>query len=205
MLIGIPAGIITAVRRGKLVDSVITACSNIGIAVPVFWLGVLLIYVFGVHLGWLPVSGYTSPFENLGLSLRKMVMPVACLSLFQIAILARQTRSSMLEVIQQDYIRTAWSKGLSERIVIIRHALKNAFIPVITVGGVLVAQLVGGAVLTETIFNIPGMGRLIVTGVLQNDYVVVQGCTLMVALVVAFINLIVDISYAWLDPRIRLN
>ena len=205
MVIGIPAGIITAVRRGKLLDSVITACSNIGIAVPVFWLGVLLIYVFGVHLGWLPVSGYTSPFENLGLSLRKMVMPVACLSLFQIAILARQTRSSMLEVIQQDYIRTAWSKGLSERIVIIRHALKNAFIPVITVGGVLVAQLVGGAVLTETIFNIPGMGRLIVTGVLQNDYVVVQGCTLVVALVVAFINLIVDISYAWLDPRIRLN
>jgi len=205
MLIGIPAGIITAVRRGKLIDSVITACSNIGIAVPVFWLGVLLIYVFGVHLGWLPVSGYTSPFENLGLSLRKVVMPVACLSLFQIAILARQTRSSMLEVIQQDYIRTAWSKGLSERIVIMRHALKNAFIPVITVGGVLVAQLVGGAVLTETIFNIPGMGRLIVTGVLQNDYVVVQGCTLVVALVVAFINLIVDISYAWLDPRIRLN
>jgi peptide/nickel transport system permease protein len=205
MLIGIPAGIITAVRRGKLLDSVITACSNIGIAIPVFWLGVLLIYVFGVHLGWLPVSGYTSPFENLGLSLRKVVMPVACLSLFQIAILARQTRSSMLEVIQQDYIRTAWSKGLSERIVIIRHALKNAFIPVITVGGVLVAQLVGGAVLTETIFNIPGMGRLIVTGVLQNDYVVVQGCTLVVALVVAFINLIVDISYAWLDPRIRLN
>ena len=205
MLIGIPAGIITAVRRGKLIDSVITACSNIGIAVPVFWLGVLLIYVFGVHLGWLHVSGYTSPFENLGLSLRKVVMPVACLSLFQIAILARQTRSSMLEVIQQDYIRTAWSKGLSERIVIMRHALKNAFIPVITVGGVLVAQLVGGAVLTETIFNIPGMGRLIVTGVLQNDYVVVQGCTLVVALVVAFINLIVDISYAWLDPRIRLN
>jgi peptide/nickel transport system permease protein len=205
MMIGIPAGIVTAVRRGKFLDSAITACSNIGIAIPVFWLGVLLIYVFGVHLGWLPVSGYTSPFENLGLSLRKMVMPVACLSLFQIAILARQTRSSMLEVIQQDYIRTAWSKGLGERIVIIRHALKNAFIPVITVGGVLVAQLVGGAVLTETIFNIPGMGRLIVTGVLQNDYVVVQGCTLVVALVVAFINLVVDISYAWLDPRIRLN
>jgi len=205
MMIGIPAGIVTAVRRGKFLDSAITACSNIGIAIPVFWLGVLLIYVFGVHLGWLPVSGYTSPFENLSLSLRKMVMPVACLSLFQIAILARQTRSSMLEVIQQDYIRTAWSKGLGARIVIIRHALKNAFIPVITVGGVLVAQLVGGAVLTETIFNIPGMGRLIVTGVLQNDYVVVQGCTLVVALVVAFINLVVDISYAWLDPRIRLN
>jgi peptide/nickel transport system permease protein len=205
MLLGIPAGIVTAIRRGKILDSVITTCSNIGIAIPVFWLGVLLIYFFGVHLGWLPVSGYTSPFENLGLCLRKMVMPVACLSLFQIAILARQTRSSMLEVVQQDYIRTAWSKGLSERIVIIRHALKNAFIPVITVGGVLVAQLVGGAVLTETIFNIPGMGRLIVTGVLQNDYVVVQGCTLAVALLVAFINLIVDISYAWLDPRIRLN
>ncbi len=205
MLIGIPAGIVTAIRRGKFLDSAITACSNVGIAIPVFWLGVLLIYLFGVHLGWLPVSGYTSPFENLGLCLRKMVMPVACLSLFQIAILARQTRSSMLEVVQQDYIRTAWSKGLSEKTVIVRHALKNAFIPVITVGGVLVAQLVGGAVLTETIFNIPGMGRLIVTGVLQNDYVVVQGCTLAVALLVAFINLVVDISYAWLDPRIRLN
>lgn len=205
MLVGIPAGVVTAVRRGKFLDSVITACSNVGIAVPVFWLGVMLIYVFAVKLGWLPVSGYTSPFENLGLSLRKMVMPVVCLSLFQIAILARQTRSSMLEVVQQDYIRTAWSKGLSERIIVGRHALKNAFIPIITIGGVLVAQLVGGAVLTETIFNIPGMGRLIVSGVLQNDFVVVQGCTLVVAMVVAVINLVVDISYAWLDPRIRLN
>jgi peptide/nickel transport system permease protein len=205
LLVGIPAGIVTAVRRGKLLDSVITTASNVGIAVPVFWLGIMLIYVFAVKLGWLPVSGYTSPFENLGLCLRKSLMPVACLSLFQIAILARQTRSSMLEVIQQDYIRTAWSKGLSERFIIVRHALKNAFIPIITIGGVLVAQLVGGAVLTETIFNIPGMGRLIVSGVLQNDFVVVQGCTLIVAAVVAVINLVVDISYAWLDPRIRLN
>jgi peptide/nickel transport system permease protein len=205
LLVGIPAGIVTAVRRGKLLDSVITTASNVGIAVPVFWLGIMLIYVFAVKLGWLPVSGYTSPFENLGLCLRKSLMPVACLSLFQIAILARQTRSSMLEVIQQDYIRTAWSKGLSERFIIVRHALKNAFIPIITIGGVLVAQLVGGAVLTETIFNIPGMGRLIVSGVLQNDFVVVQGCTLVVALLVALINLIVDVSYAWLDPRIRLG
>jgi peptide/nickel transport system permease protein len=177
----------------------------LGIAIPIFWFGIILIYLFAVKLGWLPVSGYTSPFENFGLSVRKMIMPVACLSLPQIAILARQTRSSMLEVVHQDYIRTAWSKGLSEKVVVFRHALKNALIPVVTVGGVVVAQLVGGAVLTETIFNIPGMGRLIVAGVLQNDFVVVQGCTMVVALLVAFINLVVDISYAWLDPRIRLG
>ena len=205
LMVGIPAGILTAIRRGRLLDSVITLCSNLGIALPIFWFGIMLMYVFGVKLGWLPVSGYTSPFDNLGLSIRKMIMPVICLSLFQIAILSRQTRSSMLEVIHQDYIRTAWSKGLGERLVILRHALKNAFIPIVTIGGVLVAQLVGGAVLTETIFNIPGMGRLIVAGVVQNDFVVVQGCTLVVALVVALINLLVDISYAWLDPRIRFE
>lgn len=205
LLVGIPAGILTAIRRGKAIDSVIALGANVGIALPIFWFGIMLIYVFGVRLGWLPVSGYTSPFDNLGLSIRKMIMPVICLSLFQIAILSRQTRSSLLEVIHQDYIRTAWSKGLSERLVILRHALKNAFIPIVTIGGVLVAQLIGGAVLTETIFNIPGMGRLIVSGVVQNDFVVVQGCTLVVALGVALINLLVDLSYAWLDPRIRFQ
>ena len=205
LAVGIPAGIVTAIRRGRFLDSLITMGSNLGIAIPVFWFGIMLIYLFAVKLGWLPVSGYTSPFENFGLSVRKMIMPVACLSLYQIAVFARQTRSSMLEVIHQDYIRTAWSKGLSEKLIIFRHALKNALIPVVTVGGVVVAQLVGGAVLTETIFNIPGMGRLIVTGVLQNDFVVVQGCTMVVAFFVALINLAVDISYAWLDPRIRLG
>jgi peptide/nickel transport system permease protein len=205
IFVGIPAGIVTAIRRGGFLDSAVTLLSNFGIAIPIFWFGIMLIYLFGMKLGWLPISGYTSPLENFGLSIRKMVMPVACLSLFQIAILARQTRSSMLEVIQQDYIRTAWSKGLGERLIIVRHALKNALIPIVTIGGLLIASLVGGAVITETVFNIPGMGRLIVAGVLQNDFIVVQGCTLVVAMLVAFINLIVDISYAWLDPRIRLG
>lgn len=205
IIIGIPAGILTAIRRGKLLDSVITTFSNLGIAIPIFWFGIMLIYLFGLKLRWLPVSGYTSPLENLWLSVRQMIMPLACLSLFQIAILVRQTRSSMLEVIHQDYIRTAWSKGLSENSVIVRHALKNGLIPVVTIGGVMVAQLIGGAVLAETIFNIPGLGRLIVTGVLQNDFVIVQGCTLVFSLLVAFINLVVDISYAWFDPRIRLS
>jgi peptide/nickel transport system permease protein len=205
IFVGIPAGIVTAIRRGGFLDSAVTLLSNFGIAIPIFWFGIMLIYLFGMKLGWLPISGYTSPLENFGLSIRKMVMPVACLSLFQIAILARQTRSSMLEVIQQDYIRTAWSKGLGERLIIVRHALKNALIPIVSIGGLLIASLVGGAVITETVFNIPGMGRLIVAGVLQNDFIVVQGCTLVVAMLVAFINLIVDISYAWLDPRIRLG
>ena len=205
IILGISAGIITAIRRGKLLDSVITIFATLWMAIPMFWFGIMLIFLFGVKMWWLPVSGYTSPFENFELWLRKMIMPVACLSLFHVAILARHTRSSMLEVVRQDYIRTAWSKGLSERFVITRHALKNAFIPIITIGGVLVAHLVGGAVLVETIFNLPGMGRLIVAGVLENDFVVVQGCALVVALLVAFINLIVDISYAWIDPRIRLE
>ena len=205
VVVGILAGIITAIRRGGFVDSFVTLISNLGIGLPIFWFGIILIYLFGMKLGWLPISGYTSPFENIGLSVRKMIMPLVCLSFHQVAVVARQTRSSMLEVIYQDYIRTAWSKGLSERIIIMRHALKNALIPIVTIGGVLVARLIGGAVLTETIFNIPGMGRLIVNGVLQNDFVVVQGCTLVIALLVAFINLVVDISYAWLDPRIRLT
>ena len=205
MAVGILAGIVSAIRRGRFLDSLVTLCSNLWIAIPIFWFGILLIYLFALRLGWLPVSGYISPLENFGQSVRKLIMPVICLSMYQIAVVARQTRSSMLEVIQQDYVRTAWSKGLSERIIILRHALKNSLIPVVTIGGVMVAHLAGGAVLTETIFNIPGMGRLIINGVLQNDFVVVQACTLVVALMVALINLVVDISYAWLDPRIRLS
>ncbi len=201
--VGIPAGVISAVRRGKFVDSLVTVASNLGVAIPIFWLGILFIYLFGLKLGWLPILGYTSPFEDVAESIQKLIMPVVCLSVYPTAFLARQTRSSMLEVIHQDYIRTAWAKGLQERIVISRHALKNAFSPVVTMFGIIVAQLAGGAVLTETIFNIPGMGRLIVRGVLDSDYGLVQAATVMIALLVALINLVVDISYAWFDPRIR--
>ncbi|HEX9075859.1 MAG TPA: ABC transporter permease [Anaerolineae bacterium] len=201
--ISIPAGILSAIRRGGWLDSIITLLTNLAMAVPVFWLGILGIYLFALKLGWLPVQGYTSPLENLALNTRQIIMPAMCLAIVPLASLARQTRSSMLEVIRQDYIRTARSKGLTEWAVITGHALKNAIIPVITLLGMQLRNLVGGAVLVEQVFNIPGMGRLMVSGVFNKDFVVVQGTVMVVAVVVALSNLLVDISYGYFDPRIR--
>lgn len=202
-VLGILVGVITAVRRGKWLDKVLTPMTYIGITIPVFFLGILMIYAFGVKLGWLPISGYTSPFEDFWYSTRQLVMPVICLAFFSIAANARQMRSSMLEVISQDYVRTAWSKGLSERKVILKHALKNSLIPVITLVGVGVGILFGGSVLVETIFAIPGVGRLLVSSIFGQDYVVVQAITLVIAVAILVVNLLVDISYGWFDPRIR--
>jgi peptide/nickel transport system permease protein len=202
-ILGVGAGVISAIRRGTILDQAITVFANAGVAVPVFWLGILGIYLFALQLGWLPVQGYTSPFENLSVSVRQILMPVMCLAMVPLATLARQSRSAMLEVIQQDYIRTAWSKGLKERRIIIRHALRNAMIPIVTVLGLSVRYVVSGAVLIETVFNIPGMGRLIVSGVFNKDFILVQGCVLIVALAIAITNLAVDISYAFIDARIR--
>ncbi len=203
--IGIPAGIICAIRRGTWIDTTVTILANVGITVPTFWLGIILIYFFALNLGWLPVMGYTSPFEDFWLSTRQIIMPVICMAVFPIASEARQTRSSMLEVMHRDYIRTAWSKGIRERMVVIRHALKNALIPVITLKGMSIGMIIGGAVLIETVFNIPGMGRLAVSSVLNQDYQYVQGIILIVAVVIVFGNLLVDIVNGWLDPRIRYN
>lgn len=205
MVIGIPAGILCAVRRGTWIDTVVTLLANLGITVPNFWLGIVLIYIFAVLLGWLPVQGYTSPFTNLWTNVRQIIMPVFCLAVFPIAADARQTRSSMLEVMHRDYIRTAWAKGLRERGIIIKHALKNAMIPVVTLKGTSFSMIVGGAVLIETVFNIPGMGRLAVTSVVNQDYPYVQGVTLIVAATVVLANLIVDIINGWLDPKIRYD
>ena len=202
-ILGVGAGVISAIRRGTILDQAITVFANTGVAVPVFWLGILGIYLFALQLGWLPVQGYTSPFENFSVSVRQILMPVMCLAMVPLATLARQSRSAMLEVIQQDYIRTAWSKGLKERRIIIRHALRNAMIPIVTVLGLSVRYVVSGAVLIETVFNIPGMGRLIVSGVFNKDFILVQGCVLIVALAIAITNLAVDISYAFIDARIR--
>jgi peptide/nickel transport system permease protein len=163
----------------------------------------LLIYLFSLRLGLLPTGGFVSPLENFGESLRKAILPVWCLSLFSIASLTRQTRSSMLEVVGQDYIRTAWAKGLRERVIIMRHTIKNAMIPVVTILGLQVSLLFGGAVLVEYVFNIPGMGRMMADAVFSHDYQVVQAGVLIIALVVVLSNLIVDISYGWFDPRIR--
>jgi peptide/nickel transport system permease protein len=204
-IIGVPAGIICAIRRGKWLDTVVTLLSNIGITVPIFWLGIIFIYFFSLYLKWLPVQGYTSPFVDFWLSTRQLIMPVFCLSVFPIASSARQTRSSMLEVMHQDYIRTAWSKGLRERLIVARHALKNAMIPVITLKGMSFSIIMGGSVLIETVFNIPGMGRLAVTSVVNQDYAYVQGVVLIIALIVVLGNLIVDITNGWLDPRIRIS
>jgi peptide/nickel transport system permease protein len=202
---GIIFGIICALRRGKWIDSVVTVLANIGITLPAFWVGILLMYLFSLTLHLLPTSGYVSPIENLGQSLRAAIMPVFCLSLFSVASLTRQTRSAMLEVIKQDYIRTAWSKGLPERIIVFRHTIKNAMIPVITILGLQVGLVFGGSVLIETVFNIPGMGRLMAESLFSHDYQIVQAGTLVIAVVVVLSNLIVDISYGWFDPRIRYN
>jgi peptide/nickel transport system permease protein len=202
---GIIFGIICALRRGKWIDSVVTVLANIGITVPAFWVGILLMYLFSLTLHLLPTSGYISPTENLGQSLRTAIMPVICLSLFSVASLTRQTRSAMLEVIKQDYIRTAWSKGLPERIIVFRHTIKNAMIPVITILGLQVGLVFGGSVLIETVFNIPGMGRLMAESLFSHDYQIVQAGTLVIAVVVVLSNLIVDISYGWFDPRIRYD
>lgn len=201
--IGIPAGVICAVKRGKWSDTVLTVFANIGITAPVFWVGILFIYLFGLHLGLLPIQGYTSPFEDFWLSTRKIIMPVFCLLLFPVSGTVRQTRSAMLEVIRQDYIRTAWSKGLTERTIIMRHAVKNGIIPVVTLAGMGIPMILGGQVLIETVFNIPGMGRLAVDALFSQDYAIVQGVALVMSTIVVLSNLTVDISYGWLDPRVR--
>jgi peptide/nickel transport system permease protein len=205
VVIGTTAGVIAAVRRGKWLDTVTTVSANIGITIPIFWLGILMIYFLSLKLNWLPSNGYTSPFQDFWLSLKQIIMPVICLSLVPLASIARQTRSSMLEIINQDYIRTAWSKGMKEREVVLRHVLKNGLIPVVTLIGMTVPFIFSGAVLIETIFNIPGMGRLLVNAVFARDLAVVQAACLIIAVIVVLVNLLVDISYGWIDPRIRYN
>ncbi len=205
VLIGIAAGVVCAVRRGGILDSAISILANTGISLPTFWLGILGIYLFGLSLGWLPIQGYTSPFEDFGLSVRKVIMPVICLAIPSIAILARQTRSSMLEVIRQDYIKTAWAKGLTERVIVVDHALKNALIPIVTLIGLQLRLVVSGSVVVETVFNIPGMGRLLVNATFSKDFITVQAITLIIGIVVLLSNLIVDISYGWLDPKTRYD
>jgi len=201
--LGILMGIIGALRRGTWIDNTVTAVSYIGIAIPVFWLGLLMIYLFSYTLKWLPITGYVSPFEDFWLSTKHIIMPVICQMITGMAIIARQTRSSVLEVSRQDYVRTAWSKGLRERYIVMKHMLKNSLIPVVTMLGIGVGLIFGGSVLVEMVFAIPGVGRLMVQSVFQQDYVVVQSGVLVISFIVIICNLLVDISYGWLDPRIR--
>ncbi len=203
-LIGIPLGILAAIRRGTWIDNTILVFANLGVTAPIFWVGIILIYLFAVQLKWLPVQGYTSPFTDFSMSIQQLILPAFCLALGPLAGATRQTRSAMLEVLHQDYVRTAWAKGLSERVVIGRHVVKNGILPVVTLAGMAVPMIIGGAVLVETVFNIPGIGRLAVNALFAKDYAIVQGVVLITAIAVIVANLLVDLSYGWLDPRVRL-
>jgi peptide/nickel transport system permease protein len=205
VIVGIPMGVIAAVKRGTWIDSLLTSLGNLGITMPIFWLGILLIYLFGLQLNWLPINGYVSPGRNFWESTRSVILPVFCMAVPPIASAVRMTRSSMLEVLRQDYIRTARSKGLKEQVVIVKHALKNGLIPVVTLKGMSLAHIVGGSVIIETVFSIPGMGRYAVQGLFAQDYAVVQAVMLVVGAVVLIANLLVDMTYGWLDPRIRYS
>ncbi len=196
-LFGIPAGIISAVRPYTALDYFVTSATLFGISMPVFWLGLMLVVIFSVTLHWLPAGG-TGSWKHL-------ILPSITLAAFTVAFIARMTRSSMLEVLSQDYTTTARAKGLKEQVVIIKHALKNALIPIITVIGLQFGTLLGGAVLTETVFAWPGLGRLIVDSILARDYPVIQGAILIFALLYIIVNLIVDLIYAYVDPRIRYD
>lgn len=196
-LFGIPAGILSAVRPYTWMDYLVTSSALFGISMPVFWLGLMLVVLFSVMLHWLPAGG-TGSWKHV-------VLPSLTLAAFVVAFIARMTRSSMLDVLSQDYTTTARSKGLQEKIVILKHALKNALIPIITVVGLQFGMLLGGAVLTETVFAWPGLGRLIVDSILARDYPVIQGAILIFGLLYILINLIVDLIYAYVDPRIRYD
>lgn len=202
--VGIPAGIISAIRQYSLSDRVSMILVLVGFSVPVFWLGIILQIVFGLYLGILPVSGMQSPGQSgLGDLLLHLILPAVALATGATAIIARMTRSSMLEVIRQDYVRTARAKGLDERLVINRHALRNALIPVVTIVGLQVGYLLGGDILVEIVFSYPGIGMTMVNGILARDFPLVQGAILLVASSYVLVNLLVDLTYAYLDPRIH--
>lgn len=196
-LFGIPAGIISAIKPYTFLDYLVTSAALFGISMPVFWLGLMLVVVFSIMLPWLPAGG-TGSWKHV-------ILPSITLTAFVVAFIARMTRSSMLEVLSQDYTTTARSKGLKEKVVVIKHALKNALIPIITVVGLQFGMLLGGAVLTETVFAWPGVGRLIVDSILARDYPVIQGTILIFGLIYTLINLMVDVIYAYVDPRIRYD
>ncbi len=204
--IGVALGMLSATKSGGLADNIITVFANLGSATPLFWLGVLGVYLFSIRLGWLPSFGFSYPWDtDLVTSVKQCILPVIALSTGTLAAMARQTRSGMLEVIRLDYIRTARAKGCRENTVILTHAFPNALIPIVTLIGLQFRTLVAGTVTVEQIFNIPGMGQLLVNAVFNQDVALTQACILMTALVICLANLLVDISYGYIDPRIRIQ
>ncbi|MFP5412694.1 ABC transporter permease [Zeimonas arvi] len=203
IVIAVPLGVIAAARAGGWVDRMVMAISVMGFSVPVFVLAYLLIGLFSIQLEWLPVQGYKSLSEGFVPFIRHMILPSVALGIVYMALIARITRASMLDVLSQDYVRTAQAKGLAPQTVLVGHALKNAAVPVVTIIGIGVALLIGGVVVTETVFAIPGIGRLTVDAILRRDYPIIQGVTLLFSAVYVIVNLLVDLSYTLFDPRIR--
>ncbi|MCT4507381.1 MAG: ABC transporter permease [Tepidibacter sp.] len=203
LFIGIPMGVIAAVKHRSWVDQTAIGVSLAGVSIPSFWLSLMLMLVFSVKLRWFPVCGYR-PIAEVGFGVIKyLILPGITLGFMQSGLIARMTRSAMLDVLRQDYIRTARNKGLREKIVIVRHALKNALIPVVTVIGFSLAVLLGGTWIVETVFNIPGVGSLAINAIMKRDYPIIQGCMIFIAIIYILVNLLVDISYAFLNPKVK--
>ena len=203
VLIAVPMGVLAAWRHRTWTDYAVMAFSVLGFSIPVFVIGYLFIQVFSLQLRWLPVQGYTAPSQDFGKFLTRAILPCLTLATIYIALIARMTRASMLEVLGEDYIRTARAKGLREKAVLFRHALRNASVPILTIIGTGFALLISGVVVTESVFNIPGIGRLTVDAILARDYPVIQAMILLTSAIYVFINLMIDVAYSFLDPRIR--
>lgn len=203
VVVAIPLGVLAAYKQGTWIDRIVMGFSVIGFSVPVFVIGYLLVYIFAIQLGWFPVQGYQRIGNGLGPWFRSLVLPACTLSVIYVALIARMTRTSVLEVLSEDYIRTARAKGQTEMKVLFQHALKNAAVPIVTVVGIGVALLIGGVVVTESVYSIPGLGRLTVDAVLARDFPVIQAIILAFSFVYVMINLLVDLSYTIFDPRIR--
>jgi peptide/nickel transport system permease protein len=199
----VPMGVLAAWKARTALDRIIMGFSVLGFAVPVFLIGYVLIYLFAIELRWFPVQGYKPISEGIGAAARSVVLPAFALGMVYMALIARITRASMMEVLSEDYVRTARAKGASNSAVLLKHALKNAAVPIVTVIGIGLALLISGVVITETVFNIPGLGRLTVDAILKRDYPIIQGLIILFAGVKVIVNLLVDISYAFFDPRIR--
>jgi peptide/nickel transport system permease protein len=203
MLIGVPCGIASAVWRGRWIDQCVSTLAMLGASMPSFWMGLMVIQLLAVGAGWFPVSGYGEPGAGWLTRIHHLMLPALVLGTLNSALIIRFTRASMLDILSEDYIRTARSKGLPEVTVVLKHALRNALVPILTVLGLTLALMIGGAVVTETVFNLPGLGNLVVRAVLRRDYPVIQGALLVIAGVYVIINFVIDVLYVWVDPRVR--
>ena len=203
-LIGVPCGVVSAVFRGRAADQLLTGFAMLGASVPSFWFGLVLMQVFAVGLGWFPVSGYGEPGATLAQRLHCLVLPATVLGVLNSALIIRFTRASMLDVLGEDFVRTARAKGLPEHRVMLKHALRNALVPIVTVIGLTVALMIGGAVVTETVFGLPGVGNLVVSAVTRRDYPVIQGALLVVAALYVVVNVLIDLLYTLVDPRVKV-